>query len=109
MCVYICIYIRGKLDFMWYFDTKNQCYYFSHQMLILKHVIFCIIYNMLYKMFPILCFFFILILFFELMFCFFVILGTLNVTVFVKYYCIQKSKLTLEMGFAMFQMTVNIG
>ena len=38
----------------------------------------------------------------ELMFSFFVILDALSLTVFVRYYCIQKSKLKLEMGFAMF-------
>ena len=35
------------------------------------------------------------------MFCFLVILGALNLTVLVKYYCIQKSKLKLEMDFDM--------
>ena len=75
-------------------------------MLILKHVMFCIICNMLHKMFSILCFNF-FILFYELMFCFFVILGVLNLTVYVKYYCIQKCKLKLEMGFAMFAMFYN--
>ena len=69
-------------------------------MLILKHVIFCIIYNMLYKMSSILCFNSFLL--YELMFCFFVILDALNLTVFLSYYCIQKSKLKLEMGFAIF-------
>ena len=44
-------------------------------------------------------------LFYELMF-FFVILGALNLTVFVKYYCIQKSKLKLGMGFAMFHINI---
>ena len=37
---------------------------------------------------------------------FFVILGALNLTVFVKYYCIQKSKLKLGMGFAMFHINL---
>ena len=53
-------------------------------------------------MFSILCFY-LFFLFYELMFCFFVILGALSLTVYAKYDCIQKSKLKLEMGFAMFQ------
>ena len=40
-----------------------------------------------------------LLLFYESMFCFSVILGALNLIAFVKYYCIQKSKLKLEKGF----------
>ena len=36
------------------------------------------------------------------MFCSFVILDASNLTVFLRYYCIQKSKLKLEMGFAIF-------
>ena len=36
------------------------------------------------------------------MFCLSFILDDLNLTVFVSYYCIQKSKLKLEMGFTKF-------
>ena len=43
------------------------------------------------------------------MFCFFVILGTLNFTVFVKYYCIQKVNLNWIWVFLCFRMTINIG
>ena len=62
-------------------------------------MLFFVFYNMLHKIFFILCFYFFLS--YELMFCF-VILGTLNLTLFVKYYCNQKSKLKLKMCFAMF-------
>ena len=42
------------------------------------------------------------------MFCFSVILGALNLIAFVKYYCIQKSKLKLEKGFVKVHDTINI-
>ena len=67
-------------------------------MLILKHAFVCIIYNMLYKI----NFVFLIIFTLWINVLFFVILDALNLTVFVRYYCIQKSKLKLEMGFAMF-------
>ena len=68
-------------------------------MLILKHVIFCI------TTCCIKCFQFCVLnsfLIYELMFCSFVILDASNLTVFLRYYCIQKSRLKLEMGFAIY-------
>ena len=75
---------------MWYCDTKNYCYYFPDQILILKHVIFVLFITCCIKCFQF-CVFNSFLLY-ELMF-FFVILDVLNLTVFVRYYWIQKSKL----------------
>ena len=75
-------------------------------MLILKHVFF-----VLFITYCIKCFQFCVLnsfLLYELMLYFFVILDPLNLTVFLRHYFIQKSKLNWKWVFLFFIMTINI-
>ena len=51
--VYICMYKCVASFSVWYFDTKKVMLLFSTSD---THPVICIIYNILYKMFEILCF-----------------------------------------------------
>ena len=99
MCIYICV-----ASWIW-----CMAFWYKKLMLIIFHIR-CSSLNMLFFVVIITCCIkcfqfcvFKCFLLYELMFFFFfVILHALNLTVFLKYYCIEKSKLNLEMSLAMF-------
>ena len=92
-CIYMCVYICINTHTHIYIYIYKYIYIYIH---IYIYITCCI------KCFQFCIFKSIYFFYFIRLFCFFVILRALNLLVFVKYYCIQKSKLKFEMGFAMF-------